>query len=548
VFFRSIYLKTFRDLRVPILGWGFGFGILMLVVVAAIQTVIATPQARAALLALGPSFAWFAEPVKIDTPGGYATWKYGLTVLIVALWPILSEGRMLRGDEERGVLDVLLSMPRGRVRVAVEKVAAMWTALLAMAVLVGVLAYIGAAKVKADFGLGDAILFGLNLAVISAVFGAISLLISQFTQERRTAAGATSGVLLVFIVMDMVHRVVPNTEWLSRLSPVYYYNLSKPLVPSYGTNFGAMLLMAALTVILSGVAIWLFARRDIAGVVALPRFLRLPHRAARPQGELLEGGWSLQSVFARSLAMVAWPTAWWTLAIAGFAAWMVIVVQQIAAQLNSILNSSPLMKSIFKLGGSGGATDAAILSSLFFFLPLLLMAFAVTQASRWAADEEDGRLELVLATPQSRLKVLLARFAALSTAAIVISVVTLAASAIVSAASGVQLDRGNLAAATLSMIPLGLLVAALGYLFSGWLRAALDTGLLSFLLVIWFVISFIGPGLSWPSATLKLSALYYYGTPLLNGWPIGDTLVVVAAAAVALALASLRFVRKDIAV
>ena len=48
-------------------------------------------------------------------------------------------------------------------------------------------------------------------------------------------------------------------------------------------------------------------------------------------------------------------------------------------------------------------------------LPALLMAFAVTQASRWAADEEDGLQELVLATPQSRLTVILARFGALTT-------------------------------------------------------------------------------------------------------------------------------------
>lgn len=57
-----------------------------------------------------------------------------------------------------------------------------------------------------------------------------------------------------------------------------------------------------------------------------------------------------------------------------------------------------------------------------------------------------------------------------------------------------QTNQGNLAAATLSIIPLELLIAALGCLFSGWLHAAVDTGLLSFLLVIWLFISFVGPG------------------------------------------------------
>jgi putative exporter of polyketide antibiotics len=97
------------------------------------------------------------------------------------------------------------------------------------------------------------------------------------------------------------------------------------------------------------------------------------------------------------------------------------------------------------------------------------------------------------------------------------------------------------------MIPLGLLVAAIGYLFAGWLRAAVDTGLLSFLLVIWFFISFVGPGLNLPDATQKLSPLYYYGTPLLHGLQVTSVLGLLAVAALALGLGTLRFVRKDIA-
>jgi ABC-2 type transport system permease protein len=98
------------------------------------------------------------------------------------------------------------------------------------------------------------------------------------------------------------------------------------------------------------------------------------------------------------------------------------------------------------------------------------------------------------------------------------------------------------------MIPLGLLIAAIGYLASGWLRTAADTGLLSFVLAAWFFISFIGPELKLPDATLRLSAFYYYGTPLLHGLQLTSVLEVVAVSALALGLGALRFVRKDIAV
>jgi len=541
--FRSIYLKSFRDYRVPILGWGLGLGALMAVVFAAIPTVFATPAAKAAVVSIGASYAWIAEPIKIDTAGGYATWKYGITILVVVIWPLLAGTGMLRGEEDRGSMDVLLSLPRGRVRIALEKVAAMWTALLAMGLVIGLLTFAGAAKVSSDLGLGAALAFGLNLALICAVFLSIGLLISQFTQERRTASGVTAGILVVAIVVDMVHRVVPNTVWLSQFSPIYYYNLSKPLVPGYGANLGAMLVLLALSGLFAAAAVWLFARRDVGGVS-----LHLPERSSQPARALPQSDWSLRSVYSRSLGMIATSTLWWTLAIAGFAAWMVIIVKQTEASLKSLLQGSPAMADFLKLGGSDSATNASILSAFFIFMPVLLMAFAVTQANRWSADEEDGLLEIVLSTPQPRLRVLLGRFAALATATIFISVLTLVATTVASAATGLALDYGHLAAASLSIVPFGLLVAAIGYLFAGWLRAAVDTGLLSFLLVIWFFISFVGPGLNLPDATQKLSPFYYYGSPLLHGIQVVDLLVIVAVGAVALALASARFVRKDISV
>ncbi len=542
MWFRSVYLKSLRDYRIAIFGWGTGMGLLMYVVLSAFQTLVATAAARAAILGLAASFSWIAEPIKVDTPGGYATWKYGFTILVMAIWPLLAGSRMLRGS-----MDALLSLPRGRVQVALEKLAAMWTALLGMGLIIGLLAFAGGKSANADFGLGDALLFGLDLVLICGVFGSIALLLSQFTQGPGAAAGMTGGLLLIFIVLDMVHRVIPNTEWISRLSPIYYYNLSKPLIPSYGANPGALLVLLTLGLLLSGAAIWLFVRRDVGAPVALPRWLRLPQRTMSPGRALPVNAWSLRSVYARGLATVAAPTFWWTLSIAGFAGWMVFIVKQTESKLATMLASTPTLANLIgKVGGGDASTNATLLSFLFVILPLLLMAFAVTQASRWAADEEDGRQELVLATPQSRLTVVLARFGALATATVLIGVLTLAATALASAASGLTLDGGDLAAATLGMIPLGLLVAALGYLLSGWLRTAADTGLLSFLLVIWFFITFVGPELSWPSAALRLSALYYYGTPLLHGLSVGDTLGVLAVGIVALALASARFVRKDI--
>ena len=545
---RSIYLKTLRDYRVAIAGWGIGMGLTIVSPMASVAALIKTPEARAQLASLAQQFKWAADPVAAGTVGGYATFKIGIFILLMAVWPLLAASRTLRGEESSGVLDILLSLPRTRLSVAVQKVAAMWTALLLMGAIVGVLAYLGGAKFNGEFNLVDGLMFGLNLALICAVFGAISLFISQFTQERTTAAGTTGALLIVFIAIDMAHRVIPNTDWFSHLSPVYYYNLSKPLVPSYGTNAGAILAMVALTLVLTIAAIAIFVRRDVGAAVRIPIASRFvpAHVASK---ELPERDWSLGSLYARSLATVAMPTFWWTLGIAGWAAWMVVIVKQVVNSLIKLLStSSAAQRVIENIGGGATRLDQVFLSAMFELLPVLLMAFAVTQVNRWSADNDEGRLEIVLTTPHPRIEVLLARFAALATATIVIGIVTLLGSAAAAAITGVSVDGGNLAAATLGMIPLGLLIAAVGYLAAGWLRTAADTGLLSFLLAGWFFLSFIGPDLKWPDATLRLSPFYYYGTPLLHGIDFANLVVLIALAAVSLALASVRYARKDLTV
>ena len=360
--FSSIYLKSLRDARLAILGWGLGMGLLMLTVLAVYPSLVTTPQAKASLVNLAGSFAWLAAPVRVDTAGGYATFKYGVTILLIAVWPILAGARMFRREEDRGSMDALLSLPRTRVRVGLEKLAAMWSALLGMGLLIAILTFAGGAAVNGGISAGQAVVFAFNIVLVCFLVGAIAMLISQFTETSGTAAGSTAAVMLVFVVLDMVHRIIPNTDWVSSLSPIYYYNLNKPLIPGQSVDAGALALLFGLSVVLSAAAIWLFTRRDIGAAVRAPAFLHLPQRpAAKPSRKTHWGAWSLRSVYTRSLATLASPTLWWTLAIAGFGGWMVIVVVQTEANLRALLNGSPTMQAFLRAGGSDASTNASIL-------------------------------------------------------------------------------------------------------------------------------------------------------------------------------------------
>src|SRR3989475_13172898 len=154
---RSVFLKTLRDYRVPLLGWGIGMGLRVVSPMASVATFLSTPQAREQLVGLAATFAWNADVVAVDTIGGYATFKIGIFIFLIAVWPLLAASRMLRGEEDTSTLDVLLSVPRPRLRVALGEGAAVWTPLPAMGLLSGLVVFAGGQKFGADFGFSDAV-------------------------------------------------------------------------------------------------------------------------------------------------------------------------------------------------------------------------------------------------------------------------------------------------------------------------------------------------------------------------------------------------------
>src|SRR5579884_2680981 len=151
MWFNNVFLKTLRDYRIAILGWGIGMGLVTYEVEATVSSVMGTPQARATLVALAGTFAWNADPIAVDTVGGYTTWKVGIFFLLVAVWPLLAYIRLLRGEEERGSMDMLLSLPQRRAQVALQKLAAAWTALLLIGLLIGLITYAGGVSFHAEF-------------------------------------------------------------------------------------------------------------------------------------------------------------------------------------------------------------------------------------------------------------------------------------------------------------------------------------------------------------------------------------------------------------
>jgi ABC-2 type transport system permease protein len=551
MWFRSVFLKTVRDYRVPILGWGIGMGILAPIVFAGVTRVFVNSQARAELLALtrNPALRLFAEPVDVLTPGGYATWRLSLVLPLLAIWALLTVSRTLRGEEEHGALDLLLSVPRSRLRLAAEKLGAVAISLLVIGVLIAVSAFVGAVAIGVDLDPGRALLFGLNTTLFALVFGALALIVSQFTREARTAAGVTGVLLGLSFVLTSAGRVVSGGEWIGQLSPLHYFEQNKPLVAGYAINWSAMVLMAAAALVLTAVGVALFVRRDIGAPVVLPLLHLKPRRL--PRGVPLDA-WSLRSVFARNLSTAARPALWWSAAVGCYTMLLTALLRQLQQNISDLLGdlarSGPLYAALIAQATRAGevTVNMGLLNLVFTLLVVVVAAFAVTTANRWANDEEGGRLELVLGTPNPRRRVILAHFGAAAVALTMVTASIFVGAVVAAAVVGMQLDTGRVAQAAIGMVPVGLVVASAGYLLSGWLRTRALTGILIALVIASFLITLLGRLFHWPDVVLRLSIFEHYGAPLVDGLRLLRVLGLLGVAAAMLATATLRFTHRDI--
>lgn len=550
MWFRSIFGKTLRDCGVPILGWGVGLGVMAPLILVLALPVLADAESRNAIQALvqHPAIRMFAEPIDVLSPAGYATWRLSMILPLLSVWALLAVTRTLRGEEESGSLDLLLSMPRSRLHVTAAKLAAIGVALVLIGLTIGLLARAGAWIGGASVALPAALLFGLNTSLLAGVFGACALVVSQFAGGRRAAAGITGVLYGLSVVMTIAGRTIPRGEWIGRLSPVYYFEQSKPLVASVGTRPAAVLVLGALTLLLTAAGIALFRRRDAGGVIALP--IGRDSRAALRQPS--SRTWHLSSVFARSLGSLTATVASWGLALALYAAAMTAILQIAQKNLTELIErvaaTAPMFAPVIArlTGGRDAEMNARSLTAIFTLLAVVVAAFAVSLASRWASEEEEGRLDLVLATPHARQQVILVRFTALTIAIVVVTGAIFASVGVTAWLAHYALDRTRLAQATFGMAPIAVLAAASGYLLSGWLRPATVTGTLIALILASFLVTLLGPVFHWPPYVMQLSIFEQYGTPLVDGLHPLRVLGLLAVSALTLAAATARFATKDL--
>ncbi|WP_198652829.1 ABC transporter permease subunit [Actinocorallia populi] len=200
------------------------------------------------------------------------------------------------------------------------------------------------------------------------------------------------------------------------------------------------------------------------------------------------------------------------------------------------------------MGSAAGYLQGAVFGLL---VPLLVTFYgAATGARMISADEESGYLDLLLAHPISRTRLLLQRFAALATGAVLIAAAVLGAMLAIRA--GAELDTisaGGFAAQAVTLALLALVFGALATAIgaaTGKGRATVF-GAAAGIGVLAYAVNGFAPQIG-ADRLRRLTPFHYYigGEPLKNGLPLADVCVLAAVTAVLLGAGTWRFARRDL--
>ena len=456
-------------------------------------------------------------PSRPDTPGGYVEWRsFGGLAILFSVWALVAAAGAARGDEERGLVESVLATSTSRFRLVAARIAAFAAGSFAAALAGGLGFAVGVRLAGDQVSSAPIVEVALVLCSLAVACYALVHLVAQVTGAR-AAAGTAALVLVALFFDNSLSRVYPSLSSWRWLSPYRYYELSRPLAPGGPFDLRATLTLFLAALALGALAGLAFGARDLGS----PLF-RLP-AGARPTtySSSRSPAWRvavLRGLYDRRLGLAAWATLTSALGIV-----LVGLTKAVLEPLLSIRALTPYLLAFVH-----GGLYASFLSFTWLAVAeLLFAAFAIAAVARWAAEDVDGRLELTLANPMSRAAVVMERALVVLLGAAFVAALSGLAVAYAAHSQGIEVDRAQLAAAMLLLVPFCLVFASIGSLLAAWNpRAAV--GVLGGLVFASYLAQQLGPVFRWPDWIQHLSVFKLYGTPLTDGVDGGGLEIMIA--------------------
>ncbi|MFI5283063.1 MAG: ABC transporter permease [Candidatus Dormibacterales bacterium] len=448
-------------------------------------------------------------PVHPETLGGYEQYKWlSGAIVMMMVWAGIAGVGIGRAEEDRGLTDQWIAAGVSRTRLLLARSAAFGLVLLVacLAMVFGISAI--APAVQQDANVTGEIAKGLSMATGLFACYAIALLISQLPAERQTATAFGIGALVLLFVVNGTADTIDSASWIGVVSPFHWMERTSSAAPGGTFDVAGTIGLAVVAAALIGAAIPIFQRRDVgSGLLAwglrTAATVRVASRNLLLRAPFTEGLWE------QRVGLSVWVVS--TLLLGS-------LMLSITKSMGDALFSDPRLASLFQ-NASPGPRYTALLGLVWFGIALLLLAgYSVVQVSRWSAQDQEGRVEMLLSAPISRTRVVIERALEFAIASLLIVAGGYIGVAAEAPKAGLNLDAGLVFTASALLWPFALAFGGLGVaVASRWPRIAVP--FLAAFAAVEYILGDLGPLFKLPDWLSNLSIFHLYGNPISGSTP-----------------------------
>jgi ABC-2 type transport system permease protein len=273
------YLNTLRRLRGAIIGWSIGLLLYDIMMASFWDSIAGMGDEFTAMLENYPEeiMAFFPTIAEFTSPIGYMdTYYSAFMVVIIPFFAITTCAKLLVGDEEDGILDLVISYPISRAKLFWGRFLAFFTG----TVVILLAAWLGWVIPLESSGLPlttyELLLVQLPIFAVMLLFGSVVLLLSMWLPSARFASGLTSAILIGNFLLVGMSNINEDLVPIYEKTPLYF-NQGANIIEAVEWGWLGGLVGVSLVIFLLGW--WVFTRRDI-----------------RVGGE---AGWQLSAVFSK---------------------------------------------------------------------------------------------------------------------------------------------------------------------------------------------------------------------------------------------------------
>jgi ABC-2 type transport system permease protein len=537
--FGSVYAKTVRDSRLAFIIVAGLLGGIMLAGCKAFGAAYATPESRVDLKNVIDNIppvlkGLYNNPLNVETLGGSLSWKYGpFFGLIAGLWSIVALSGTLASEARRGSLDMVAAAPFGKRRIALEKLAAHLTGMAGAMAFLAFVTYAGSTAFGTQPGdalpVSAAVGFAVWVGLIGLVSGSAAWALAPFV-GRASAAGVAGALMLGGYVVSGYSTSVPALKLPANLTWFHWTAGHLPLAGQY--DWLSLVPVAVIAIALFAVGAVAFDRRDLGStsaipVPSMPQFLlgvRGP--AGRAFGERLP------------LALA------WGIGLAVYAALIAASSRSFADELAKSPDTFKLFTTLFK--GYDISTGGGFLQLMFAYLGFIVAGLgASTLVAGWASDENDRRLEMLLASPLGRARWTIAGGASVFAAIAVMTAVAMLGIAVGVASAGTDVPTPVAGALIIGLYAAA--VAGVGFAVGGLFRNTIAGETVAVVVIATFLIEFLAPLLNLPEWVHQLALTSHLGQPMVGVWDWNGIVACLVLAVGGLLLGAWGMTRRDVA-